>query len=227
MSLVRLIVRTWLRYLGPFLVLAVLATAPPFWLFFELAPTLDPAHAKARLVVGLTLALVALLAQLALVAAVAPATRAAARGAPLPQSRALLDGAAALAHAIVPTIAVAAAVVLGGLALVVPGLALLVLLSLTGASERLREPLPSPLEDSVDRVRGQFWIVAIVVAAAIAIDLAICDGRQLSLLGKVMKKPTAVQLAAMKLSRLVPIALAAVSPLVATALAACASRERT
>ena len=226
MRMVRLTLRAWLTYLGPFVVLGVVAAAPPLFVFYKLAPTLDPEHARARVPLGIALAFVALFAQLAAVAAVAPAVRAVAARERLPQLRALLDGAAALVRAIVPACVVAATVLLGGVALVVPGLALLVLLALTGASERLREPLPAPLVDSVALVRDQFWRVALVVGIALVVDLAIADGGQLSLLGTVMKKPNATQLAAMKLSRTVAIALAAVTSLVATSLAACASRER-
>ncbi len=229
MSIVSLTLRTWLRYLGPFALLALLACGPLFWLFFKLAPTLDAAHARARLPIGIALAWFAWLGQLALVAAVAPAVRGLARGAPLAQARAITDGAARLGRAIVPVATVFAAIVLGGLALVVPGLALLVLLALTGASERLGEPLPAPLVDSIAVARASFGRVAIVVALALVVDIAIADGGQLALLGTVTKKPTPPQLAAMKLSPYVALALGAVSPLVACALAAChtlRTRER-
>jgi hypothetical protein len=226
MSIASLAMRTWLRYLGPFAVLAVLAATPVLGITYKLMPELDAAHARARLVLGAALVVAAWIVQLALVAAVSPAVRGIACGAPIAQRRAIVDGAGALVRAIVPTAVVIAAILLGGLALVVPGLVLLVLLSLTGASERLAEPLPAALTDSVEIVRGMFWRVALVVALAIVVDLAIADGGQLSLLGAVSKKPTPVQLAAARLSKVVPLALAAVSPLVACALAACHARRK-
>jgi hypothetical protein len=221
MSIVSLTLRTWVRYLGPFALLALITCGPLFWIFFKLAPTLDPMHARARLPIGIALAWFAWLGQLVLVAAVAPGVRGLFSGAPIAQARAITDGVAGIARAIVPVATVFAAVVLGGLALVVPGLALLVLLALTGASEHLGEPLPAPLLDSIAVARASFARITIVVALALVVDIAIADGGQLALLGTVTKKPTPPQLAAMKLSPYVALALGAVSPLVACALAAC------
>jgi len=217
--------RTWLRYVAPLSLLAVLAIVPLAALT-KLLPALDPPQARWRLAFGAVLALGAYFAQVWLAAAVAPAMRSLARGAPLSQWRALAAGAGQLARAWAPVAVAAAAIVIGGVALVVPGLALLVLLAQTGASERIGEPLPAPLADSIALVRDAFWPTAAIVVAAIVIDLAVADGGQLALFGQIPRKnPGPAIVSAMKLKPYVLLALAGVSPLIACALSARASKR--
>jgi len=92
---------------------------------------------------------------------------------PLGQANALGRGARNLVRALVPCAVALTAIALGGVALVVPGVLLLGLFALTGASDRLAEPLPAALLDSVAVVRMHAKQVAIVVALMIAADLAI------------------------------------------------------
>jgi hypothetical protein len=215
-----LAVRTWLRYVAPFALLGVVATVPVAMLA-KLAPTLEPAQARWRLTIGVALAIAAYFTQVWLAAAVAPAMRSVARGAPLSQRRALVDGASQLVHAIVPVAVMAAAAVIGGVALVVPGLALLVLLAQTGTSERLREPLPAPLADSVAVVRTAFWSTAAIVAVAFVGDIVLANSDQLALFGQIPRKnPSPAIVSAMKIKPYVLIAFAAISSLVACALSA-------
>jgi hypothetical protein len=125
----------------------------------------------------------------------------------------------------VPWVIVVAAVLLGGVALVVPGLVLLVLLSLTGASERLGEPPPAALVDSVAIVRGNFARTAAIVAAILVVDLAICYAIQKALVPAITRKVPAAKLLPLRtFVRTVPLAIAAVSPLAACALAAAHAR---
>lgn len=222
-----LAVRTWLRYLAPLTLLAAVTTLPLLAIAAKLSPVLDLLHARWRFAIGGLIAFVAWIAQIWLVAAAAPAARALAVGAPLSQGRALATGAANLARATVPIIAAAAAIVIGSAALVVPGLALAVMLAFTGASYRLGEPMPAPLAESVELVRGAFWRTAAIVAVVTLVNLAIADGGQLALLGEIPRKnPSAALAAAMKLKPLVVVALAALSPLVACVLAARAETSR-
>jgi hypothetical protein len=220
-------VRTWLRFVAPLAVLGAMAAAPLFVIVVKLAPMIDAAHARTRIWLGVALAFAAFIAQLATVAAVMPALRSVERGQPLSQWRAFAAGAGRLARVILPLACAVAAMLIGSLALVVPGLALLVMLALTGASDQLGEPLPSPLVDSVAMVRARFWRIAAIVAAALVINLVLANGGQLALLGVIPKKnPNAAIVAAMKLKLAVPVALALVSPLVACALAAFAPKSR-
>ena len=223
----RLAARTYLRYVAPLTLLGALACAPLLVGVLVLAPTVDAPHARFRLGIGVALAVFALVGQLATVAAAAPALRSLAAGTPLAQTRALSLGARQLACAYIPVLVAFAAVLLGVCALVVPGLALLVLLALTGASERVGEPLPAPLADSVALVRPMFWRIAAIVGIALIVNLVIADGGQLALFGVVPKKnPSIAVSAAMKMKLWVPLALAAVSPLVGCLLAACAAKRR-
>ena len=117
------------------------------------------------------------------------------------------------------------AVVLGGVALVVPGLLLLVLLALTGASERLGEPPPAALVDSVAVARANLPRVAWVVSAILVANLAVAFVLQWQLVPHITKKLSVAKLAPVQtFVRLVPLALAALSPLAACALAAAYAR---
>jgi hypothetical protein len=69
------------------------------------------------------------------------------------QLRAFTAGLAQLVRAILPCLAAAAAIATASLALVLPGLVLLALLSLTGASTA-RGPTPQPLASLVDPTGG-------------------------------------------------------------------------
>ncbi|MEO8549216.1 MAG: hypothetical protein ABI678_04565, partial [Kofleriaceae bacterium] len=95
------------------------------------------------------------------------------------------------------------------------------LLSLTGASDRLGEPLPAPLEDSIAVVRAVAEHVALVVAIVIAADLALALATHLILIPALPKKPTtAMLLPARTFVRVVALALVALSSLPACGLAA-------
>ena len=91
------------------------------------------------------------LGQLVLVGGAAAITGA--RPSQISQLGAFGRGLVQLARAIVPCLAAAAAIAIGGLALVVPGLVLLVLLALTGASRA--RGVPASLADSIAVVRAR------------------------------------------------------------------------
>jgi hypothetical protein len=119
----------------------------------------------------------------------------------------------------------ALAVALGGLALVLPGLVLLVLLSLTAASRE--RGVPGPLLDSVAAARRQLPAVALAVVALFAIDAAIGLIAYRACLTPLPAKPTPVQLAAVRnFVRAIVLALVVLSPLPATLLAAIHARVR-
>ena len=222
-----LALRTYLRYLVPLTLLSAIALAP-WWLVALGTPVPpDAANAKRAVRLGWMLAGSAWIGQLVLVGGAAPLVRALdapdSSGAAISQLRAFGRGFVSLARAIVPGLAVAAAVVMGSMALVLPGLALLVLLSLTAASTR--RGLPAPLADSVEVVRQNLALVAGVVAAMIAIDLAIAFATNQLTLPTLPKKPKAEQLALYRQHvHIVAGALVVVGPLFAALLAAIHTR---
>lgn len=226
-----LAVRTYVRYAVPLTVLSALALAPLLYVALRTGVPADAAKARAQLRVAWVLGGAAIACQLLLVAGVAPALRAVAGGAPLSQVRALGAGLGSLARGLLPWLVAMAAVLLGGVALVVPGVLVLALVSLTGASERLGErlgpPLPAPIADSVAAVRAAWPRVALVLAAIVVVDLAIVFAVQTTYLPALGKKASAAQLASLRaIVRATALALVAVSPLAACALAATYHRSR-
>lgn len=225
--MVSLAVRSWVRYLVPFSLLSVVALSPVLYLTLKVAPPANVDTARAQLRLAWIFGGTAWVFQYWLVAGVAPAVRGLASGAALSQWRALWAGLANLVRAIVPTAIAVAAVVLGGVALVVPGLVLAVLVSLTGASTRLGDEAPAAVRHSVELVRGNLRTIAIVVLAIVALDLAITLGSQLALVPAFSKKTPAVKLEPIaELVRVVALALVVISPIVATSLAALATKKR-
>jgi hypothetical protein len=224
---VPLALRAWLRYLVPLTVLSVIAFLPLLWLASRTGLAADLPKARAQVRLGWVLAAVAWASQLWLVAGAAPAVRGLVRGQPLSQLRAFTEGVRGLARGFVPCLIAVLAVALGGIALVVPGVLLLVLLALTGASERLGEPPPAPLVDSVAVVRDSLGRVALIVVAIIVINLAIALALQLQLVPHITRKVAAAKLAPIRsFVRMVPLVLAVVAPLAACALAATYARLR-
>lgn len=214
-------VRTWLRYVVPLTLLSAIAFLPLVYVASRVGAAPDLAKARAQVRLGWILAGSAVAFQLLLVAGVAPAVRALVRGRPLSQWHALRDGARGLARGVIPWLVTIAAIGLGGVALVVPGLLLLVLLSLTGASERIGEPPPAALLDSVSATRHGLVRVAIVIAAIVVVNLAIALALQLWFVPAIAKKVAAVKLLPIRtFVRTLPLVLAAISPLVACVLAA-------
>jgi hypothetical protein len=224
---VPLTLRAWLRYVVPLTLLSAVAFVPLLYVASRVNAAPDLVKARAQLRLGWILAGFAWACQFLLVAGVAPAVRSIAAGMPLSQWRALADGARNLVRAVVPWLVVVVAVVLGQLALVVPGFLLAILLSLTGASVRLGEPPPAPLVDSVAIVRRNFGRVALVVVAILVVNLAIAFALQTTLVPAIARKVAAAKLLPIRtFVRYVPLVIAAVSPLAACALAATYERLR-
>jgi hypothetical protein len=226
-SIVSLTFRTWLRYLVPLTLLGVVALAAIAWLGLGVVPPTDAPSARAQMHLAWELAAAAWIFQLWLVAAVAPSMRGIARGKPLSQWQALSRGAINLVRAAVPCGIAVLAVILGGVALAIPGLALLVLLAMTGASDELGRALPAPLVDSVAVARASLRSIVVVVGLVIAVDLAIVVVAQLAILPALPKKPPlALLLPSRTFVRVVAAALVSVSPLLTSAIAAVYARRR-
>jgi hypothetical protein len=213
--------RAWLRYVVPLTVLAVLAFLPVAYLASKVGAPPDVSKARAQLRIGWAIGGTAWAWQWLLVAGVAPALRGIVRGQPLSQWRAFVDGLRNLARAVVPWLIVVAAIALGELALVIPGFLLGVLLALTGASERLGEPPPAALVDSVAIARRAFAQMLGIVVAILVVNLAVTFAWQTALVPYVTKKVSAAKLLPIRtFVRTLPFVLAAISPLVACGLAA-------
>jgi hypothetical protein len=133
--------------------------------------------------------------------------------------RAFVAGFAGTLRAIVPCAIAIAAIVLGGAALVVPGILLAVLLAFTGAAAGA-SPDASPaeaLDASVATARANWRDAAVAVAAIVAADVAIAVVAQLVLVHAGAPKLQLEQ--ARDATRVVVLAYAFASPFAASLLA--------
>lgn len=222
MPFLALAVRTWLRYLVPLTLFAAVALCGIAAVAYRITPPADLPQARVAIHIGWILAGTACLFQLLLVAAAAPLVAGVARDEPLSQPRAFVAGGRNLGRGVVPWAVAFAAIVTGSVALAVPGVLLLGLLALTGASEHLGEPLPAALADSVAVVRSHARTVAIALAIIVAADVAVALVTHLALLPALPKgrPPLALLAPARSFVRMVALVLIAGSPLPACVLAA-------
>jgi hypothetical protein len=221
---IALALRTLARYVVPLAMTSVLVTAPLLAIAFRSPWPRNLPTANAALGRAFVLAAAAWMVTFLLVAAAAPLARSVAAGAPLSQPRALLAAFANTARLAVPCLAAIAAVVIGGLALVVPGLLLMVLLSLTGASEE--RGMPAPLVDSVAAVRARWRPVAAVVAIMIVVDIALVFVAWKLTAVPFAKKLTPAQWATFgNVARVTALGVLATAPIFATLLAAARARR--
>lgn len=222
-----LALRAWLRYLVPLTLLAVITCAPLLYIALHAHAPKDIRSARVLVRIPWLLASFAWIAQLWLVAAAAPLVRSIADATPLSQLRALVAGLRGLVRGLLPIAAAIAAILLGGLALAVPGVLLLVLLSLTGASDQLREPLPAPLVDSIAAVRASWRRVVITLAAIIVVGLVVTFIVQTLYVPPIKSKVSPSKLVGIRtFLRVAGLSLAAMSPLAACLLAACYRSQR-
>jgi hypothetical protein len=213
-------VRTWVRYIVPLTLLSAIALSPLLVLAARVHAPADAAAARPVIQLGWTLLAVAWLGQFLLVGGAAAMLTA-----PPSQLRAFTRGLLQLIRAVVPCLVAALAVAIGSLALVLPGLMLLVLLSLTGASRE--RGLPAPLLDSLAAARRQLPAVALAVLALFALDAAIGLVAYRTVLLPLPAKPTPIQLAAVRnFVRAIALALVVLSPLPATMLATLRARAK-
>ena len=213
-----LALRAWLRYLVPLTLLAFIACVPLLWIATLFPPPADVQHARIEMRVTWALAATAWIWQLWLVAGAAPAVQSLADGAPLSQLRALTRGLCQMATKFLPVVIAIFAIVLGSVALVVPGVLLLVLLSTTGATASHTEAI------AVGRanLKKLAWTVATVIAGALVIALA-C---QLAIVPAIAKKaPVSKLLPIRTFTRVLALALTAYAPIAASALAAVTARR--
>ena len=217
-----LALRAWLRYLVPLTLLALITCGPLLYVALHASAVKDIPHARIQVRIPWILASFAWIPQLWLVAAAAPLVRSVDTAQPLSQPGALWAGLRGLVRGALPFAAAVAAILLGSLALVVPGVLLLVLLCLTGASHAIREPLPAPLVDSIAAVRANWKRVVITLAAIIIVGLVVTFVIQHIYVPPIKNKVAPSKLVPIRtFLRLVGLSLAAMSPLAACLLAAC------
>lgn len=220
-----MIARSYLRYLVPLLGLSLVAFAPLLAYALRVPVPANLAQAKLALRTAWALGGLGLIPLLVLVGGAAPAVRAIADGRPLSQLGCATAGLVGLARALLPCLLATAAIVLGGLALVVPGLTLLVLFALTGASTA--RGLPGPLVESVAIARARALSITLVLLATLALGAGAIYVLQRGLPAPLPKKPTAAQLAAVRDHLRLAVALVAlIAPLPAVVLAALHTRRR-
>lgn len=206
-------IRTWLRYLVPLTLLSAIALSPLVMLALAVHAPADAAAARPLIQLGWTMLAVVWLGQFILVGGAATML-----SGPPSQLRAFTRGFVQLIRAVVPCLVAALAVAIGSLALVLPGLVLLALLSLTGASRE--RGLPAPLLDSIAAARRQLPAVILAVIALFAIDAAIGLVAHRAFLAPLPVKPTAIQLRAVQsFVRTIALGLVVLSPIPATVLA--------
>jgi hypothetical protein len=219
-----LALRTLVRYVVPLAMLSVLVCAPLLAIAFRSPWPHNLPAANLALGRAFAIAGTAWMVTLVLVAAAAPLARSVAAGAPLSQPRALVAAFASTVRMALPCLAAIAAVVVGGLALVVPALALLVLLSLTGASES--RGMPAPLTDSVAAVRARWRPIAAIIAIMLVVDIALAFAAWKLFTVPFAKKLTPAQWATYgNVARVVALGVLATAPVFATLLAAARTKR--
>jgi hypothetical protein len=198
------------RYVVPWTLLALIACAPLLWIAFRAAAPPDVATARGQLRLAWVLASTAWVWQLWLVAGVAPALRQ-----PLSQLAAFTQGLRALFVRFIPVLVAVLAIMLGAVALVVPGLLLLVLLAPTGARE-----------DAVAVARANFKRLALTIAAVVAGALLIALACQLAIVPTIAKKVAAPKLVPVRtFVRVLALALTLYAPIAAYAIATVTERR--
>ena len=210
---------TWLRYAAPLTALSAVALAPVIALALRAQVPVDAASSNAMVARGWAMIALAWLGQLVLIGGATAVTTARPS-----QLAAFTRGLVRELRAIVPCLAAIAAIAVGCLAGIVPGVVLIALLVLTGASEQ--RGLPAPLVDSIGFARRHLAVVALAAGAMLALDLAIGVVAQLAFARPLARPPAPGQLVAVRqFVRVIAIALVVASPLPATVLAAIRTRR--
>lgn len=225
MSLPALLARTYARYVIPMTVLSVLVFSPLVFLALRVPVPGDVAQVKGVMRTAWLLAGLSIAPMLVLVGGVTPAVRSIANGAPAGQLAALRDGAVSLVGAAVPVAIAVLAALIGSLALVIPGLVVLVLLALTGAMGGGDRDLAARLTESVTAVRRNALAVVMVLGASIALTIVALFLLQRGLPMPLPKAPKPELLATFRwFARYAVAGLTLLAPIPAIALAAIATR---
>ena len=227
MPLTSLLGRTYLRYAIPLTLLSALAFAPLLYLAWKVRIPPDVAHAKGVVRTTWLLAGMSIVPLLVLVGGVTPAVRSIVHRTPASQLSALRLGIAGLVRAAVPCLLAIVAILIGSLALLIPGLVLLVLLSLSGATADGEGDLRTRLTAGVSAARASPAAVTAILVVSIGIMIGAVYFLQRGLPIPLPKQPPPQLLATFQLfARYAIIGIAIAAPLPAIALAAIAARVR-
>lgn len=213
--------KTWVRYAVPLTIVSLVAMLPFVWIALRVPVPADLAAARLDLKLGWAMAATAWLFQLWLVGAAAPLA-----GNPaMSQARALTAAFVGLGRAAIPVAIAATMVLVGSIALVIPGVVLLVMLALTGATEG---PLPQPLVASIAIARQHWKRLAVIIAAMVVADLAIAAITHALVVPKLPAKAPGAMIAPVRgFVRIVAGVLVVGSAVPATILAELAAKLRT
>jgi hypothetical protein len=207
------------RYVVPLAVATFVVVAPWAYVAFRAPWPRDLGGANLALARAFAIAGTAWIATFVLVGAAAPLARSIAAGAPLTQARAIVAAIGNMVRMALPCLGASAAVLIGGLALVVPAFVLMAMLALTGASTE--RGMPAPLVDSVAIVRTSWKPVALVVGAMVVVDVALVFAAWKTVAVPFGKKLKPVEWATYgTVARVVVLGVAVTAPLFATLLAA-------
>jgi hypothetical protein len=168
-----LALRSWLRYVAPLTLVSAIVMSPLAIYAFSLDTAHDLATARTHMRTGYAIGAVAWMLQLVLVGGVAPAVFATVGREPGAQIDVLARGLRRALRAVVPCALAVCAIMVGLIAVVVPGLVLLILLSPVAATPSIGEPLPAPLVAAVSAARRDFAAFVIAYLSLIFIDAAI------------------------------------------------------
>lgn len=211
--------RTLVRYVVPLAIATLVVMLPAAYLAFRAPWPRDLAGANLALARAFAFAGTGWIATFVLVGVAAPLARSVAAGAPLSQLRAVGAALANGARMALPCLAASAAVLVGGLALVVPAFVLMAMLALTGTSEE--RGMPAPLVESVAIVRARWKPVAAVVGAMFVVDVALAFVAWKTVAVPFGKKLKPIEWATYgSVARVVVLGIAASAPVFATLLAA-------
>ena len=209
-----------LRFAAPLAVVGVVALAPVWLLALRARPPTELAQLASFTHLGGVMVALALVGQLALVGG------AAAMLDERSQAAALRRGLAGLGRAVAPCLLAAAAIAVATLALVVPGVLAIGLFATTGAAAAGGGSATAALARAAAAARPQLVRVTAIALGAVAVDVAIAAVAQRVLL-VLPAKPTPHDLAgAVTYARVLALALVAVSPPIAAALAVCYGKNR-
>ena len=211
-TLISATIDLWVRYLVPLTILSAIALSPVLGIALLAKTPIDLGGADTERLLGWGFVALAWPCQLLLVGGAAAIARA------RPSRRgALRIGIRALGRAIVPSAAAIAAVCIGGLALALPGLALLGLTTLAGASEARGA---AAVADSIETARRHLVAVALAAAALLVFDLGAVWIAKLALLEPLSKPLRPAQLAALpRCLQMIALVFVVGAPLPASALA--------
>lgn len=222
----RLAATSWLRHAAPLAAVSLVAFLPWFAIALGVSFATSTYALLGQLALAGALAVFAWIPQLGVAAAAASLVRATAAGETIGFRLGCRRGFARLFAAWAPTVAVAGAVLVGTIALVVPGCILLVLFAGATAGPSATEPLAAQLLASARSARRSPRRAIAVIASVVGIDVALACVLYLAIARHKGTAPSYLDLEhARVFTRVLVLALVVVSPLCGSLIAASRSLD--